>query len=85
MMEEETESTTQAGSGTGLDRRKDSSGDSGRHGRRKQAWYIRWVKGWGSGMKNDIVHRLPYYGSDWTDAWNYRVIPATWVRLHESR
>jgi len=30
-------------------------------------------------MMNDIRHRLPYYGSDWTDAWNYRVVPATWV------
>ncbi|ODV89590.1 hypothetical protein CANCADRAFT_27888 [Tortispora caseinolytica NRRL Y-17796] len=29
------------------------------------------------GMKNDIRLRLPYYRSDWTDAWNYRVIPAT--------
>ncbi|KAK9466142.1 HCO3 transporter family-domain-containing protein [Lipomyces arxii] len=30
------------------------------------------------GMRNDIKHRLPYYISDWTsDAWNYRIIPAT--------
>jgi hypothetical protein len=57
-------------------RRKDEESNSGK---RKQAWYIRWIKGWGSGMRNDIVHRLPYYWSDWTDAWNYRVVPATWV------
>lgn len=58
-------------------RRKDEENMSGK---RKQAWYIRWIKSWGSGMRNDIRNRLPYYGSDWTDAWNYRVVPATWVR-----
>lgn len=29
-----------------------------------------------SGIINDIRSRAPYYVSDWTDAWNYRVIPA---------
>lgn len=29
------------------------------------------------GMLLDIRRRLPYYGSDWTDAWDYRVVPAT--------
>lgn len=29
------------------------------------------------GIINDIKARAPYYWSDWTDAWNYRVIPAT--------
>ncbi|KAK3949689.1 HCO3 transporter family-domain-containing protein [Pseudoneurospora amorphoporcata] len=29
------------------------------------------------GMINDLRRRAPYYLSDWTDAWNYRVIPAT--------
>ncbi|EFW20338.1 hypothetical protein D8B26_003266 [Coccidioides posadasii str. Silveira] len=29
------------------------------------------------GMKNDIRRRAPYYWSDWKDAWDYRVIPAT--------
>lgn len=28
-------------------------------------------------MANDIRRRAPYYMSDWLDAWNYRVIPAT--------
>ena len=28
-------------------------------------------------MRRDIAARAPYYISDWTDAWNYRVIPAT--------
>ncbi|WVR08491.1 hypothetical protein IAU60_005546 [Kwoniella sp. DSM 27419] len=31
-----------------------------------------------SGMYHDIRNRLPWYVSDWTDAWNYRVIPSTW-------
>lgn len=30
-----------------------------------------------SGMIKDIRGRLPYYLSDWTDAWNYRVVPST--------
>lgn len=30
----------------------------------------------GSGIYNDVRSRLPYYASDWTDAWNYRVVPA---------
>ena len=29
------------------------------------------------GIINDIKARAPYYRSDWTDAWNYRVVPAT--------
>jgi hypothetical protein len=29
------------------------------------------------GMIKDIRRRLPYYVSDWTDAWDYRVVPAT--------
>lgn len=29
------------------------------------------------GMINDVKRRLPYYGSDWLDAWDYRVVPAT--------
>lgn len=28
-------------------------------------------------MINDVKRRLPYYGSDWRDAWDYRVVPAT--------
>nr|BAH10147.1 anion exchanging protein [Phanerodontia chrysosporium] len=30
----------------------------------------------GRGIIHDIRRRAPYYVSDWTDAWNYRVIPA---------
>ncbi|KAK6079422.1 anion exchange protein 4 protein [Seiridium cupressi] len=29
------------------------------------------------GMINDIRRRAPYYWSDWVDAWDYRVVPAT--------
>jgi hypothetical protein len=28
-------------------------------------------------MINDVRRRLPFYWSDWTDAWDYRVVPAT--------
>ena len=29
------------------------------------------------GIVRDIRSRAPYYWSDWKDAWNYRVVPAT--------
>jgi hypothetical protein len=29
------------------------------------------------GMWKDIHRRIPYYLTDWTDAWTYRVIPST--------
>lgn len=28
-------------------------------------------------MINDVRRRAPYYWSDWKDAWDYRVVPAT--------
>jgi hypothetical protein len=31
----------------------------------------------GAGIVRDIRARAPWYWSDWKDAWNYRVIPAT--------
>ncbi|KAJ7644292.1 HCO3 transporter family-domain-containing protein [Roridomyces roridus] len=31
----------------------------------------------GSGIVFDIRSRLPFYVSDWLDAWNYRVVPAS--------
>ena len=40
----------------------------------KEAWWkvhLFW------GMFNDVRRRAPYYASDWLDAWDYRVIPAT--------
>lgn len=40
------------------------------------------------GMIQDVKRRAPFYWSDWTDAWDYRVVPATvymyfakWVNL----
>ncbi|ABN65861.2 anion exchange family protein [Scheffersomyces stipitis CBS 6054] len=32
---------------------------------------------WGYGIYNDIKSRLPYYKSDFADAFNYRVVPST--------
>lgn len=36
-----------------------------------------WVRYIGYGVYNDLRSRLPYYKSDFIDAWNYRVIPST--------
>jgi len=41
--------------------------------RQPRWWKIRWFKG----MVDDVKRRLPFYMSDWTDAWDYRVVPAT--------
>lgn len=30
----------------------------------------------GAGVFHDVKARLPWYLSDWSDAWNYRVVPA---------
>ncbi|KAI5358150.1 Putative bicarbonate transporter [Septoria linicola] len=34
----------------------------------------------GVGIRNDIRRRLPFYVSDWKDAWNYRTIPTCTLR-----
>lgn len=39
----------------------------------------KWYQYLGRGMYQDVRNRLPFYVSDWTDAWNYRVVPATLV------
>lgn len=36
-----------------------------------------WIKRIGSGIVLDVRARSPWYISDWKDAWNYRVVPAT--------
>lgn len=36
-------------------------------------WKIRLFRG----MANDVRRRAPYYWTDWRDAWDYRVVPAT--------
>ncbi|KUJ19783.1 anion exchange family protein [Mollisia scopiformis] len=41
--------------------------------RKRKWWKIRFFRG----MINDVKRRAPYYRSDWTDAWDYRVVPAT--------
>jgi hypothetical protein len=41
---------------------------------KKSAW---WKTRLLSGMINDIRRRAPFYWSDWKDAWDYRVVPAT--------
>ncbi|EOA88622.1 uncharacterized protein SETTUDRAFT_176663 [Exserohilum turcica Et28A] len=41
---------------------------------KKGAW---WKTSLFSGMINDVRRRAPFYWSDWTDAWDYRVVPAT--------
>jgi len=38
---------------------------------------LRWVASLGRGIARDLRARTPFYKSDWTDAWNYRVVPAT--------
>ncbi|PBP24159.1 hypothetical protein BUE80_DR004928 [Diplocarpon rosae] len=40
---------------------------------RPQWWKIRLFRG----MINDVRRRAPFYWSDWVDAWDYRVVPAT--------
>ncbi|CAK7201186.1 hypothetical protein SEUCBS139899_003889 [Sporothrix eucalyptigena] len=42
--------------------------------RRQSAW---WKIHLFRGMANDVRRRAPYYLSDWLDAWDYRVVPAT--------
>ncbi|KAJ5467689.1 hypothetical protein N7475_005441 [Penicillium sp. IBT 31633x] len=36
-------------------------------------WHVHLFRG----MINDVKRRAPYYWSDWIDAWDYRVVPAT--------
>ena len=46
---------------------------SGSTARTPRWWKIRLFKG----MIGDLRRRAPYYWSDWKDAWDYRVVPAT--------
>ncbi|KAF4343064.1 chloride-bicarbonate anion exchanger AE2 [Fusarium beomiforme] len=41
---------------------------------KREAW---WKIHCFRGMVSDVRRRIPYYVSDWTDAWDYRVVPAT--------
>lgn len=40
----------------------------------RDAWYKTTLF---SGMVNDVKRRAPFFWSDWKDAWDYRVVPAT--------
>jgi len=59
---------------------RDGERDIERHAKLRTAtadrdrwWKIRLF----SGIANDLRRRSPYYASDWKDAWDYRVVPAT--------
>jgi hypothetical protein len=44
------------------------------NGKSRDAW---WKTALFSGMINDVKRRAPFFWSDWKDAWDYRVVPAT--------
>ena len=46
---------------------------SSRSRRAPKWWKVRLFRG----MVNDVRRRAPFYWSDWRDAWDYRVVPAT--------
>lgn len=54
-------------------RRQHFVGGAQRPPRAPKWWKIRLFRG----MVNDVRRRAPYYWSDWVDAWDYRVVPAT--------
>ncbi|KAL8906211.1 MAG: hypothetical protein Q9207_002179 [Kuettlingeria erythrocarpa] len=47
--------------------------ESGQSDSKMTWWKIKLFEG----MTNDVKRRSPYYWSDWKDAWDYRVVPAT--------
>lgn len=53
---------------------RESSRQTGRSASQKKAW---WRTRLFAGMYNDVRRRAPFYWSDWKDAWDYRVVPAT--------
>lgn len=44
------------------------------NGKSRDAW---WKTALFSGMIKDVKRRAPFFWSDWKDAWDYRVVPAT--------
>lgn len=48
-------------------------GSSSPRGRSPGWWKVQLFRG----MVNDLWRRAPFYVSDWLDAWDYRVVPAT--------
>ncbi|KJZ74162.1 Putative transporter [Hirsutella minnesotensis 3608] len=55
--------------------RPETSSDSAYASRKNKSqwWKIHLFRG----MVNDVRRRAPFYSSDWLDAWDYRVVPAT--------
>ena len=45
--------------------------------RNRHCFLPQFIYRFGAGIVQDIRARMPWYLSDWTDAWNYRVVPAT--------
>jgi hypothetical protein len=71
-------SRSQARANNGMSTR-DDMGSRGREG--EGAGGVAASKWWKTklfaGMYNDVRRRAPFYASDWKDAWDYRVVPAT--------
>jgi hypothetical protein len=53
--------------------RRENTNASARSKHVPKWWKIRLFRG----MINDVRRRAPFYWSDWVDAWDYRVVPAT--------
>ncbi|KAF6818563.1 anion exchange protein 4, partial [Colletotrichum musicola] len=54
-------------------RAAEAAGTNDDHGRSAGWWKVQLFRG----MVNDLRRRAPFYASDWVDAWDYRVVPAT--------
>lgn len=57
--------------------RRENSGEDGPAPRERVRGEKKWWQMLGKGMINDVKRRAPFYKSDWVDAWDYRVVPAT--------
>lgn len=55
----------------------DRGGEEGNGRGGKSKGGKKWWHMLGKGMINDVKRRAPFYRSDWVDAWDYRVVPAT--------
>ncbi|EIW81250.1 hypothetical protein CONPUDRAFT_82277 [Coniophora puteana RWD-64-598 SS2] len=48
-----------------------------RNGSNRKSRLPRFIARLGAGIRQDVRARAPWYRRDWTDAWNYRVVPST--------
>lgn len=55
------------------DSQRHTSTATSAHSAKPKWWHVHLFRG----MVDDVKRRAPYYWSDWIDAWDYRVIPAT--------